>query len=251
MTENFTAAPDAAIFEYRPFLATLADAIFYLRLSRRSARKPEAEARHARVSFMLTVFAVEASLNSALARTRSSKKIKERISRIPMLERLEMLSLLYRTTEFDSQRPSVVALLDAVRQRNRFAHPTNNRSKVRKTAHVAHGPTFEDETKEISETLGLPSRMENWRAIHAEAALRASDLFLGYYFVSLLQLNRDALCDVFLSLLTPHESERGNPVHQVESANQLRWAKRHLKMRFDYIPGGTVFAAAGKPRVRY
>lgn len=83
-----------------------------------------------------------------------------------------------------------------------------------------------------------------WRAFHAETAIKITDKFLAYYFVTILAYDREALAHVFLSQIRSADDALtwSYAVHQIDASKQMRWARRTLKLGCEYLPENTVLS---------
>jgi len=237
-----------ATFEERPFLSLFADSIFYARLAAKKGCRPEFIASHSRVSVLMSVFAAEAALNSALMRRKVSKSLRERVERFPFVEKAEFIanSLGYGE-KFQAEAPSIADMAEIIKLRNQLAHPKNSQNKASGELTEAGTGRFDIVTKALSPRLKISLISNDWNAEVAFTAIKVVDSFLEHFFHTLCALNTRERRHVFQSSI--HLGNGTSVIlHQKRASMQLRYARRIMKIRCGYFYGkSNLFGKPAKP----
>ena len=117
--------------------------------------------------------------------------------------------------------------------RNGQVHPRNKFQQLVGDISATGKHEFKKTKEEHSLRLRIPLNSSEWDQKTATMALRVADTFLDQFFVVTCSLKKEALRDVFSSMLvgkgwTAH-------VHEKHGEDQLRNAKERLKLSLSYL----------------
>ncbi|MBI2517289.1 MAG: hypothetical protein HYV95_10275 [Opitutae bacterium] len=224
-----------ATIEFRPFLWLFADAAYYADLAGDKNIEREFRASHARCSILMTVFAVEGALNSALIARFSSKRLFRRIERFPFPEKTEFVAHTFGAqAKIDSNAGFLLDMEELVDVRNQQVHPKNTRKKMVGGKDAQGKPSYRNPKPGFSPRLRIPDSPSEWDHDTAVTAIRVADRFLSQFFTDICLLKEADKTTIFLSGL---EGDGWTAtIHEQHAEKQLQKSRAGLKLGLQYMP---------------
>jgi hypothetical protein len=223
-----------AEFEDKPFILLFGDAIYFAGLAHEQSTT-ETRSIHARAAILMTVFAVEGALNSAIYAQGLPNRLLKKVERYTCEEKVEFLT--YSTgnlARLENDNSRIVEFCELVALRNYLAHPKNKKWRLHGDEMPDGGTAFRHETEHRTDKLKISYISTGWTSDVAILALQVADRFLAEIFTIICPIADKDKCRIFYSDM--RGVNWSMTTHPRFADSQFVHARKAYGLKFKYLP---------------